>query len=168
MEEKNIYTMEHFLKNLDEKVEAVYRHASLMFDYSNRMQDYGNGCFMSEVEAHTLWYICKHDRVTVTHLAAETFRTKGTISKLLKRLEEKGLIDREQKEENRKWVYFYATDEGRKVNDLHQSYDCIKTLEMVNTLLEDCTLEEVESFYKVTQLRIKFLTNQKKESETAQ
>ena len=150
-------SLDTLIQNLNEKVDAVYRHGALQEDYSTEIHDYGNGYLMSEIEAHTLGYICDHENTTVTHLAADTYRTKGTVSKMLKKLEEKGLIERKQKQDNKKWVYFLPTPEGLRVNEIHRSYDRIKTLEMIEALLKDCTLEEIESFYKVTALRIKFL-----------
>ena len=160
--------LEQVMKNLNEKIDAVYRHGALQQDYSNEVHDYGNGYFMSEIEAHTLSYICSHEDTTVTHLARETFRTKGTVSKMFKKLEDKGLISRKYKDGNKKWVYFIPTQEGLKVNEIHMAYDKVKTLEMIEALLQDCTLEEIESFYKVTAFRIKFLEKvcEKKKSET--
>ncbi len=154
------------IRNLKEKVDAVYRHGALQEEYSVQTRDYGNGYLMTEVEAHTLGYICEHGEVTVTHLAAYTRRTKGTVSKMLRKLEDKGLIARTQKPGNRKWVFFVPTLEGIRVNELHQAYDRIKTIEMLEALLEECTLEEVESFYKVTALRVKFLESRIHKNQT--
>ena len=79
---------------------------------------------------------------------------------MLKKLEDKGLIARSQNPDNKKWVYFYPTEEGLNVNENHRSYDRIKTREMIEALLKDCTLEDIESFYKVTARRVKFLEKQ--------
>lgn len=98
----------------------------------------GNGYLMTEVEAHTLGYICDHKETTVTHLAEYSCRTKGTVSKQLKKLEEKGMITRVQKNGNRKWVYFVPTNEGLKANEMHRAYDRIKTMEMLEVLLKNC------------------------------
>lgn len=148
------------IQNLNEKVDAVYRHGALQEEHSSKTRDYGNGVFMTEVEAHTLGYICDHSEITVTRLAAYTRRTKGTVSKMLKKLEEKGFIARTRKAGNNKWIFFSPTQEGIKVNEIHRAYDRMKTIEMLEVLLEDCTLEEINSFYKVTISRIRFLEQQ--------
>lgn len=145
------------IKNLNDKVDIIYRHGLLLENYSGRVHDYGSGYQMSEVEAHTLGYICANGEATVTGLAAYTFRTKGSVSKILKKLEGRGLIQRRQKGDNKKWVYFQPTEQGLEFNKMHRSYDRIKTMEMIEALLADCTLEEIESFYKVTALRVRFL-----------
>lgn len=145
------------IQNLNDKVDIIYRHGMLLENYSSRVHDYGSGYQMSEVEAHTLGYICARGEATVTGLAAHTFRTKGSVSKILKKLESRGLIRRQQKENNRKWVYFQPTDQGLEFDKMHRSYDRIKTMEIIEALLADCTMEEIESFYKVTELRVRFL-----------
>ena len=153
-ESKGVHSL---VADLNAKVDIIYRHGLLLENYSARVHDYGNGYQMSEVEAHTLGYICAHGEATVTGLAAHTFRTKGSVSKILKKLEGRGLIERRQKEDNRKWVYFQPTEQGLEFDKMHRSYDRIKTMEMIEALLADCTMEEIESFYKVTELRVRFL-----------
>ena len=146
------------INNLNEKIDAVYRHGALQERYSNIPHDYGMGFTLTEAEAHMLGYVCQHGEVTVTDLAEFSFRTKGAVSKMLKKLEEKSLVQREQKNNNRKWVYFSPTLQGQHANDIHMSYDRVATSQMLNSLLENCTLQDVESFYRVTQLRIEYMT----------
>ncbi len=150
-------TLDFVFQDLNDKVDALYRHGALQADYSSRIRNYGDDCYMSEVEAHTLAYVCDHVDTTVTQLAKYSYRTKGAVSKMLKKLEEKGLILREQKGGNKKWVYFSPTERGKKANQLHRAYDRLKTMEMLQELSKYCTLEEIESFYKVTALRIKIM-----------
>lgn len=149
----------HFFEidNLNEKVDAVYRHGTLQERYSSIPRDYGMGFALSEAEAHTLGYVCQRGEVTVTDLAEFSFRTKGSVSKMLKKLEEKGLVQREQKGSNRKWVYFTPTLKGLQANDIHTAYDRVATSQMIEALLEDCSLQDVESFYRVTQLRVAYM-----------
>lgn len=158
--EKNAKNLDTAIQNLTEKANLVYLHASLQQDYSSLPRDYGDGLVLTEVEAHTLEYICSRENTTVTQLAKDVFRTKSTISKMLKKLEEKDLIIREHKGNNRKWVYFVPTESGRKANEIHLSYDRLKTLELIEALLKDCTAEEIDSFYKVTAYRIQYLKEQ--------
>lgn len=153
------HSTDNIIDDLNNKVDTVYWHTALQEDYSTRVRDYGEGCIMSEVEAHILGYICDHEETTVTHLASRIYRTKGSVSKMLKKLEDKGLIERHQKDGNKKWVYFVPTEEGLHINAVHRSYDRVKTMELIEALLKDCTMEEIESFYKVTALRLKYFEN---------
>ena len=109
-------TLNLTIQDLNHKIDAIYRHGVLQEEYSRQVHDYGEGNLMTETEAHTLGYICDNHEVTVTHLAETFFRTKGTISKLLARLEEKGLIARIQRDGNKKWVYFKPTEKGPRKN----------------------------------------------------
>lgn len=85
-------TLNLTIQDLNHKIDAIYRHGVLQEEYSRQVHDYGEGNLMTETEAHTLGYICDNHEVTVTHLAETFFRTKGTISKLLARLEEKDTL----------------------------------------------------------------------------
>ena len=58
------------IDDLNEKVDAVYRHGTLQERYSNIPQDYGMGFVLTESEAHTLGYVCQRGEATVTALGA--------------------------------------------------------------------------------------------------
>ena len=142
-------------RDLEEKIEVVYRHNTLMDSFFNYPKDYGQNIDLTVTDAHILYYVARLPEPTVTHLAEYTHRTKSTISKVLKRLEDKGLIFRRQKPDNKKWVYFELTEKGYIADQLHLSHDVTSCLNMISFLLWEgnCTLEEIESFYKVTAAR---------------
>lgn len=80
----------------------------------DRLQDY------KPSEVHCIDYIGGNMECNVTKLA-ESFRmTRGAITKITKKLIEKGLIESYQKPENKKEVYFKLTAEGRGVYEIHQ------------------------------------------------
>ena len=147
------------ISDLNRKVDAIYRHGTLQERYSSIPRDYGEGFVLSEAEAHTLGYVCEIGETTVTDLAAYSFRTKGTMSKMLKNLEDKGYIKRTKRDDNRKWVYVTATEKGRRADEVHRAYDRTATSVMIEALLKTCSIEDVESFYKVTEARIEYLKN---------
>lgn len=146
------------IQNLNQKVDAVYRHGTLQERYSAIARDYGEGFILTESEAHILGYVCEMEEATVTDLAEYSFRTKGTVSKMLRKLEEKGLVQRFQREGNRKWIYVRPTERGERANVIHQAYDRAATSVMLAELLKTCTIEEIENFYKVTKARIEYLS----------
>lgn len=153
------------MEDLNQKVDAVYRHNTLLERYATIPRDYGEGFILTEPEAHIIGYICQMEEATVTDLAQFSFRTKGSISKLLKRLEEKELITRQKKEGNNKWVYIRPTEKGLRANIIHQAYDRAATSVMMEELLKTCTPQDIESFYKVTQARIEYLAGKQQEAE---
>lgn len=141
--------------DLNVKADIIYRHSILLGDYAATPRDYGIGYLMSEIEIHTLGYICNRKGITVTQLAADNCRTKSAVSQLIKKLESKGLIERRKKAGNKKTTFLYCTEEGKRICSLHRAYDRTKMMDMIHNLLQNCTMDEIESFYKVMALRIK-------------
>ncbi len=142
--------------DLNGKANLLYIHSSLYGRESMLQKDYGGGCVMSEVEAHTLGYLCLHQDCTVTELARLFYRTKGAISKTLRKLEEKGLVRREWKNGNHKWVYFQPTEKGFHYDEIHRAYDRAGVQELISTISDRCTTEDIKSFYKVIACRVRF------------
>ena len=100
------------IQDLNQKVDAVYRHGTLQERYSAIARDYGEGFVLTESEAHTLGYVCEMGEATVTDLADYSFRTKGTISKMLRKLEDKGLVENFNGRDNRKCIRMYSQLSG--------------------------------------------------------
>ena len=123
------------IQDLNQKVDAVYRHGTLQERYSAIARDYGEGFVLTESEAHTLGYVCE--------MGEEKFQREG----------------------NRKCIYVQPTERGKRANDIHRAYDRAATSVMLADLLKTCTIEEVESFFKVTQARIKYLSKEQASSE---
>lgn len=71
-------------------------------------------------EVHCIDKIGSMEFSNVTKIAAEMGMTRGAISKISKKLLNKGLIDTYQKPENNKEVYFCLTEQGQKVYDEHK------------------------------------------------
>lgn len=149
----------HLMQDLNRKIDSIYRHGTLQERYSAIPRDYGEGFVLTESEAHILGFVCEMAECTVTDLAEYSFRSKGSVSKMLKNLEEKGLVQRAKKTGNNKSVYITPTWEGLRANEVHRAYDRQATAVMLEEVLKECTVEEVESFYKVTEVRIEFLKN---------
>lgn len=134
------YSVQNMVNNLNEKVDIIYKHQSLLSDYSSTPRDYGTGYLTTEVEMHTLGFIHDHDGINAAQLAIYTNRTKGAISQLLSKLESKGLIKRVHEPSNKRIQKLYLTEEGQRTYDIHRAYDRAAMLEMINTLLQDCTM----------------------------
>ncbi len=145
---------EKTLWGYDEKVELLYQYQSVMNSYSQILRDYGSGVLLSEVEAHTLNYIKWEEGLTATRLVEITGKTKSGISQILSRLEKHGLIRREVNVQNRREHHIYLTDLGKRTYDCHRSYDRTAVFAQIQYLLEHCTPEEIDAFFKVLQLRI--------------
>ncbi|MFB5761527.1 MarR family transcriptional regulator [Paenibacillus medicaginis] len=90
----------------------------------NKMEDNLKGYKPSEV--HCIESIGKNTDPNVTKLAESLYMTRGALSKLTKRLIEKGLIESYQKPDNKKEIYFRLTEQGKVIykihEDLHQEF----------------------------------------------
>lgn len=71
-------------------------------------------------EVHCIEYIGRNVDSNVTKLAESFYMTRGAISKLTKKLIEKGLIESYKKQDNKKEVYFRLTEQGEEVNKIHE------------------------------------------------
>ena len=87
--------------------------------------------------------------VTISALAQMWNRTKSAVSQNVKRLEEKKLVYRVQDESNGKIFHLYPTQEGTYLSLAHKYFDNRDILQTQQDLLELCTMEEIDTFYKV-------------------
>lgn len=71
-------------------------------------------------EVHCIEYIGQHKDPNVTKLAEHFYMTRGAISKVMKKLIQKNLVERYQKPENKKEIYFKLTSEGKAVYKTHE------------------------------------------------
>ncbi|MBC9785373.1 MarR family transcriptional regulator [Heliobacterium chlorum] len=70
-------------------------------------------------EVHCIEYIGRNLDSNVTKLAESFYMTRGAISKLTKKLIEKGLIESYQKPDNKKEIYFRLTEQGKVIYKIH-------------------------------------------------
>jgi len=72
------------------------------------------------LEVHCLDRIGTIDYANVTKIAKEMRLTRGSISKICKRILKKGLIESYQRADNRKEVYYRLTENGQLVYKEHR------------------------------------------------
>ncbi|GFZ33171.1 MarR family transcriptional regulator [Clostridium zeae] len=98
-------------------------------------------------EVHCIEYIGKNGDSNVTKLGEAFYMTRGAISKLTKKLIQKGLIESYQKPDNKKEIYFRLTEQGQelyKVHDeLHKEFQ-----ERDKAVFEPVTEEQFDSMLR--------------------
>lgn len=72
-------------------------------------------------EVHFIEYIGRNADANVTRLAESFYMTRGAISKISRKLMEKGVIESYQKPDNKKEIYFRLTEKGREVYAVHEA-----------------------------------------------
>jgi len=83
-----------------------------------KMEDSLQGYKPSEV--HCIEYIGRNADSNVTKLAESFYMTRGAISKITKKLMEKGYIESYQKPDNKKEIYYRLTEQGKAINKVHE------------------------------------------------
>lgn len=135
---------------LSPRANELYHFVISYHEYMNKPRDYdGSGEFVSMPEIHILTMIADNAGITVSEIAKEWGTTKGAVSQTIKKLEDKELIYREKKDGNAKTVHIYPTEKGERLSTAHKLYDNADITQTQYELLKNCTLEELDIFYKV-------------------
>ncbi|OME86019.1 MULTISPECIES: MarR family transcriptional regulator [Paenibacillus] len=106
--------------NKQEQVMMDFRNLFNKMAWLNKMkmEDSLKGYKPSEV--HCIEAIEKNADPNVTKLAESLYMTRGAISKLTKKLIDKGLIESYQKPDNKKEMYFILTEQGKVIYHIHE------------------------------------------------
>jgi DNA-binding MarR family transcriptional regulator len=83
-----------------------------------KMEDSLKGYKSSEV--HCIEYIGRNVDSNVTKLGESFYMTRGAISKITKKLIEKGIIESYQKPDNKKEIYFRLSEQGKVIYKIHE------------------------------------------------
>lgn len=112
--------------NKEEQVLVGFRdlYNKIVWLNKGKMEESLKGYTSSEV--HCIESIGRNVDSNVTKLAESFYMTRGAISKMTKKLIEKGLIESYQKSDNKKEVYFKLTEQGKVIykihDDLHKEF----------------------------------------------
>ncbi len=147
------------LATMGHSVGCVVRFVRLFQNFMSLNQDYGIPERVSVTEMTTLVDILENPQTTAAGLTRKWRKTKGAVSQILKKLEEKGLIYKVRNEKNAKEFHLFPTEKGRQVVDTYYSVDTGASPYILNTLLEDFTPQEIHSFYSVMDRYSEILTN---------
>ena len=132
-----------------EQAEIIAEFLDIFAGTADSLRDYGNGDMISRTQIHILSSIHSTPGITASELATLKRRKKSTISQNLTVLENKGYIYRINDTQDAKKLRLYATEEGKKLSNLHDAYDEKSMAERHWKLLRDCSEEEIAHFYKV-------------------
>jgi DNA-binding MarR family transcriptional regulator len=106
--------------NKEEQVMTVFRDLFNKMAWLNKfkMEDSLKGFKAAEV--HYIEYIGRNEGSNVTKLAESLYMTRGAISKMTRKLMEKGIIESYQKPDNKKEIYFRLTEQGEAIYKIHE------------------------------------------------
>ncbi|WP_419787075.1 MarR family winged helix-turn-helix transcriptional regulator [Pseudodesulfovibrio sp.] len=98
-------------------------------------------------EVHCIDRIGAIDHANVTKVADELEMTRGGVSKIVKRLRDRGYIESYQEPENRKEVYFRLTEKGERLYAEHRQCH-IRVYQERARILEAYSPEERAVIYR--------------------
>ncbi|WP_322922348.1 MarR family transcriptional regulator [Paenibacillus campi] len=106
--------------NKQEQVMLEFRQLFTKMAWLNRLKMEAQLHEHKPSEVHCIEYIGKHPDCNVTRLAEFFYMTRSAISKMTKKLLEKGLIESYQKPDNKKEIYFRLTAQGKEIERIHE------------------------------------------------
>lgn len=129
--------------------DTIYGFVQVYNRSIERAKDYGNGELVNTIDAHLIEFVAKSKDVTVTSIAKEWGRTKGTISPQINRLVDRGYLRKFPHASNLKVFYLELTEKGWDFHKYHMEYDLFTIKNVLHTLLSNHTVEEIGTFHKV-------------------
>lgn len=109
-----------FIMNKREQVLVNFRELINKLAWFNKLKMEECLKEYKSVEVHYIECIGSHSESNVTKIAEVLYMTRGAISKMTKKLENKGLIESYQKPDNKKEIYFRLTKSGQEIYDIHE------------------------------------------------
>ncbi|ANE85631.1 MULTISPECIES: MarR family transcriptional regulator [Bacillus] len=130
--------------NKEEQVMNGFRelYNKLVWLNKDKMEEGLKGFKSSEV--HCIEYIENNADSNVTQLAEAFYVTRGAISRMTKKLIQKGLVESYQKLENKKEIYFKLTEQGKEIYKIHENLHK-EFQERDKAVFEQVTEEEFDS-----------------------
>ncbi len=93
-------------------------------------------------QGRILYVLWEHDKLSITEIGKLTSLAKTTLTSMLDRMEESGLVERIPDKENRRQIFIQITEKAKAYRD---KYDAVS--EQMNQLFyKGFTEEEVEAF----------------------
>ena len=107
--------------NKEEQVMNGFRelYNKLVWLNKDKMEEGLKGFKSSEV--HCIEYIENNADSNVTQLAEAFYVTRGAISRMTKKLIQKGLVESYKTSENKKEIYFRLTEQGKEIYKIHEN-----------------------------------------------
>lgn len=101
--------------------ESAFQIAEKLVRIDQQPHDFGVGEPITRTEIHLVSAIARQEGQSVTDLARARGVTKGAVSQVLQRLENKGLVEKRFDPDNQSRMAVFLTDKGRRADQGHQA-----------------------------------------------
>ena len=144
--------------HLYEQARLLYNFASLMTTHSNHKNCSELAPTLTMTEVHL-----EQAGVGVSELGRLNLKTRGAISQMVKKLEQAGMITKSVNEQHARILDLHLTPLGLAIAREHAEFDVKALTNTLNQLLDKCSMEEIDHFYKVLQCYNDILTQSNNE-----
>lgn len=133
-------------KDLQKLIESFYEINGKINKQKNRLISFEGTEPLNTASIHLIDVIGKHPDYNVTKIARVLGNTKGAVSQMVLKLENKGLIKRKNGT-NEKEITFVLTQEGKKVFEGHEQLHA-QMYERLEDLLNEFSKADVKKIQK--------------------
>ena len=147
------------LGDLGHTVGCVIRFTLMFNGFMMRKRSYGGGEKLTLVELMLLLTISESEGIFATEIAKKWRKTKGAISQILKKLETKGLIDKQRDSHDAKMYGLFLTERGRQIIEEFDQQDTVESPVILEKMREEFTEEQINNFYRVMRKYTEILTD---------
>lgn len=144
---------------LNQIMQPMYDLVLTYSNYYSVRKDYGNGVELTMIEAHILQDLMDPEFQTVSALATKWKRTNSAISQIIRKLEDKGLLERTQNQSDRKSYTLTLTPLGEETVLAHSRYDNIDIVKIHKKLFNKYSPEELAVFFSICEFYNELLTD---------
>ena len=147
------------LGDLGHTVGCVIRFTLMFNGIMMRKRSYRGGEKLTLVELMLLLTISESEGIFATEIAKKWRKTKGAISQILKKLETKGLIDKQRDSHDAKMYGLFLTERGRQIIEEFDQQDTVESPVILEKMREEFTEEQINNFYCVMRKYTEILTD---------
>ncbi len=104
-------------------MEALHEYSQQVENLNRLPRAFADGEIFHMAELHLLKSIIKFKLATVTDIARHQNKTTSAVSQLVKKLLDKGLLQKSKDPDNNKNIILSITEKGKRINKLHDAFD---------------------------------------------
>lgn len=131
----------NIVEEMSKAVEVVHLMKKVMGKIKHSVGTHFKEMNLTGPQGMLLGTLAHHDKMKVSDLSEKLGLSNSTVSGILDRLENQGLVERMRSKEDRRVVYVNVTDKSRKL--FQQHFEEINRL--VEQMMDEATAEELDT-----------------------
>ncbi len=137
------------LRRVNHKAGGLYDFLMITSGILNGIEMTSHGQSLTILEMRIIMLVNENPGITATDLCKRWNRSRGAISQMLKKIEEKGFVYREKGGHGGRLSGIYATDWGVEATNEFTVRDFQDNTHIMKHIMEECSEDELRAFYKV-------------------